>query len=140
PDTLILFVLDPDTPPPFGRVFDTQHLFTRMFGVTATFWNFADNPAMATATTAEGVVTHHYGWPVKPDGSISLEPTSRFDRYDHLVAFRVARDGTLSLLLELPSSLLPPGCGPTGYDPLARIQPGPVPLPPFFRYASWMQR
>src|SRR5439155_19137663 len=54
-------------------------------------------------------------------------------RYEQLVAYRLAADGTLSLLRRLPAGLLPEGSAADRYEPLARMLPGPAVRPRYFR-------
>lgn len=58
--------------------------------------------------------------------------------YDHLIAFRVAADSTVSLLRRLPASLLPPENAAAAYRPLERMSPGPVTDLPYLRYPRWL--
>jgi hypothetical protein len=60
--------------------------------------------------------------------------------YDKLVAFRLARDGTVSLLRRLPAGLLPAVSDGDRYDPLACMKPGPGGPLPYLRYPGWADR
>ena len=72
-----------------------------------------------------------------PDG-FELKTPWREDHvtYRELVAFRLSRDGTVTLLNKLPAGLLPEKNEADRYEPLAHMVPGsPSPLP-YLRYPS----
>ena len=60
--------------------------------------------------------------------------------YDKVFAFRLALDGTVTLLRRLPAKFLPSDNTADRYDPLAKLQPGPVTEMPYLRYPFWAHR
>jgi hypothetical protein len=123
-DALLVFVLEGNDVSPLGQNYPLSELTRNLLGVRACQANYRDPYGSAVQFT-EGAV-------VGDDGR-----GRRSYGYDRVVAFRLALDGTATLLRHLPASLLPrPGCAER-YDPLALLQPGPVTSVPYFRYPFW---
>ena len=60
-------------------------------------------------------------------------------KYDRVVAYRLAPDGTVSLLRRLPDDLLLGTRATALYNPLQLLQPGPLRDLPYFRYPKWIK-
>jgi hypothetical protein len=60
--------------------------------------------------------------------------------YDQIVAVRIDRRGTVSLLDRLPSDVLPVENAADRYDPAKRLGPAPDEEVPFLRLPSWARR
>ena len=59
--------------------------------------------------------------------------------YDRVVVYRLAPDGTVSLIRRLQDEpLLGTGASPR-YDPIQLLRPGPVRDLPYFRYPGWVK-
>ena len=58
--------------------------------------------------------------------------------YDRIVVFRMAGDGTLFLLRQLPPELLPADSQANRYDPLPLLRAGPITPIRLLSYPSWV--
>jgi hypothetical protein len=126
-DTLVLFVLDDGGVTPLGVNYHVCDLSRIVMNVAAVQANFADPLGHVPTFTSDGVTV--------------LCPWRRVHyAYDRIVAFRLAVDGSVRLLSQLPSSLLPAESAAGRYDPLGRMRPGPVGEPPYLRYVSWSEK
>ena len=61
-------------------------------------------------------------------------------RYDQVAAFRLSKDGTVTLLTDLPRAMLPEKNAAQLYHPLAILKPGTRSEVPCLRYMSWSAR
>jgi hypothetical protein len=59
--------------------------------------------------------------------------------YDRIVVFRMAPDGTLFLLRQLPASVLSRNPLASGYNPLPLLRPGPITPIRIVNYPSWVE-
>jgi hypothetical protein len=123
PDTLILLVpaKDEDVPRCVLQNHTLSESARLSFGTAVYLANFQDPYGYQVTFTRDGVAAQN---PKRGLGAW---------RYEQVVAFRLGTDWGLTLLRHLPPGLLPEGSRAEGYDPLARIVPGPVPPPPYFR-------
>ncbi len=126
-DTLVLLVLDDDGgDTPLGPNYHVCALSWIVLGELATQAHF-DDP--------------HRNQPIFARDGVEVRCRDLFQyTYDQIVAFRLAADGTVSLLLHLPSSLLPAESLAGHYRPLARLRPGSIDEPRYLRYPSWSER
>jgi hypothetical protein len=128
-DTLILYFLDEDEKSPLGANYALARTSLLTLGVPAVLVNGEDASAWTVRTrfTRTGVA--------------ATDPFREYSfRYDQLVAFRLAADGSVSLLRQLPEGLLPEGSQADRYDPLARAGGTPTAPLRFLHYLAWSQR
>jgi hypothetical protein len=124
-DTLILLVLDERDVTPLGVNYHVCALFSVAIDALATQTNYADPHGNGPTFTPQGVTTRC--------------PDVFEHGYDRLVAFRLATDGSVRLLLRLPAWLVPEEQVAGRYRPLARLRPGPIDEPRYLRYPSWSE-
>ncbi len=125
-DMLIVFLLDDPGKTPLGMNYACWLLSDRVYGAPALQANYTDPLGVEPLFEPDRVVAnrraHHITF-----------------SYDKVVAFRLALDGTVHLLRELPRSLLPPAASAWRYNPLACLRPGVIGPLPYLRYSSnWM--
>jgi hypothetical protein len=127
PDTLVLLVLDENIPTPLGANYCCV-LASRCFLGAPTIQATLPDTAQSRPIFKKDTVTAlNCGWCEEAP-------------YDHLLAFRLALDGSVSLLRHLPTALLPPGHSGSRYDPRAVVRPGPIHELPYLRYPRWSPR
>lgn len=114
PGTLLLFVLDADSP--FGSGYALDFIAYKALDHAA-----AAQTGDRASFTAQGVRSKN--WAVAKE----------LYGYDQLVLFRISGDGETSLLEKVPAFLVPAGTDTSAYAPAARMRPGPVAPVPFFR-------
>jgi hypothetical protein len=124
-DTLVVLVTEDGEAAPLGPNSSLAQLSHTVLGYFVTQVNCVDPVGGESVLLADGVV---FG----PSGVWGTIP------YEKVVAFHVATDGTVSLLRRFPEHLLPDGKPPAGYNPLARLKPGPIPELRYLRYPSWV--
>jgi hypothetical protein len=124
-DTLLLFFLDDPADTPLGVNYHVASMSEIVLGVTAMQVNVPDSHGV-TATLGASDVDVEF-----------QRGSSVHYRYEQVVAFRLSEDGTLELLDELPGN---PSAAVTGYQPLARLRPGPIDEPRFMRYPAWSEK
>jgi hypothetical protein len=125
PDSLVLFFLDDNTRSPLGMNYHVMFVSRIVLGVSALQANFSD--------PVEGSVKLH-------ENGIDLlfQGTTHY-AYGQLLAFRLAADGTVSLLTKLPQDVLPGAGMDVAYMPLARLHPGPVEKLRYLQYPPWSE-
>ncbi len=126
PDSLVLFFLDDNTRSPLGLNYHVMFVSRIVLGVSALQANFSDSVEGSVKLDKNGI-------------DLLFQGTTRY-AYGQLVVFRLAADGTVSLLTELPQDVLPgPGMG-AAYVPLVRLHPGPVGKLRYLQYLPWSER
>jgi hypothetical protein len=126
-DTLVLLVLDEHCLSPLGVNYCTLLLSHSLLGHPTIQTSHNDQAPSRAIFKKETVTARDCGWAEELG-------------YDHVLAFRLAVDGSLSLLRHLPAALLPPGNTGASYDPRAVVRPGPVHELPYLRYPRWSRR
>lgn len=123
-DSLVLFVLEQPDNTPLGPNYHVRKLAEAVLGAKAGQVPYNDLVGENVALTAAGVALN--------DGE------GQVFGFDQVVAFELAFDGELTLLEELPQSLLPEGVGATGYAPRRRVVQSDRTLSPLLRRPSWL--
>lgn len=135
PDSLVLFALADNNPTPLGVNYALFHLAKTVLGSPALQVNFPNVTGLDffAAFSKEDVSVDYLNF----DG---LGRQNRKYRYDQVIVFGLSMDGTVSLLEEVPATLLPEDTRLLNYSPLALMKPGPVGELPFLRYPRWAEK
>lgn len=138
-DTLIVFVLPPGVPSPFGANYSLQRLSRIEFSVNGIqSGDYNDSNGEQAHFGSDGImVPSSYAekpnqTPINHGGPVCVD-------YDRLVVVSLSSSGDVTLLKELPKSLLPEDAHVERYNPSARILSHKRPAPfKFMHLSSWM--